>query len=421
MSLAALVLWLGGCTGTPITLDGGDTVATDDTVETIGGDTGGTSDTADTTDTAPETWPKACDAIYDPETLPEFHLDFPDGEWDALRNDCNNGSQAYHPVTLTLGDETVDAMVRLKGNWSWSCDKMQFVVSFDEVDPDARFHGLRKLMFDAPWYDRTLLHERVAFPIFASLGLPYSCANNAKVYVDGEYYGLYANLERIDHEYLERNFEDPGGNLYQAASELKTNEAEGDTSDLAALQAATDIDALDASIDLDEAVAEWAAEAMIPAMDNYWAGVEINYYVYDRPGDGFVWLPYDLDISFGDAAYSDGSLVWPDAVDSDPITYEHPGWKKEPLFETVLADPYWCDQFVAALERARAAYVPDDLVSEVDTWDAQIRDAMAQDPRKPFSNADHAASVASMKAFFQQRADVVDAWLAQGGHCPARW
>jgi hypothetical protein len=46
---------------------------------------------------------------------------------------------------------------------------------------------------------------------------------------------------------------------------------------------------------------------------------------------------------------------------------------------------------------------------------------MAQDPRKPFSNADHAASVASMKAFFQQRADVVDAWLAQGGHCPARW
>ena len=93
-------------------------------------------------------------------------------------------------------------------------------------------------MFDAPWYDHTLLHERVAFPIFAELGLPYSCANNARVVINGDYYGLYANLERIDHEYLERNFEEPDGNLYQGGAELKTNEDVGDIADQQALASA---------------------------------------------------------------------------------------------------------------------------------------------------------------------------------------
>ena len=51
----------------------------------------------------------------------------------------------------------------------------------------------------------------------------------------------------------------------------------------------------------------------------------------------------------------------------------------------------------------------------------QIADAVAEDPNKPFSTADHARAVADLRAFFQDRADVVDAWLAAGDHCPARW
>ena len=160
--------------------------------------------------------------------------------------------------------------------------------------------------------------------------------------INGDYYGLYANVERIDHEYLERHFEEFEGNLYQAGAELKTNEDVNDTRDIEAYQAAQTLEEIEALVDLDQAVAEWSMEAMIPAMDNYWAGVEINYYIYNHPSQGFVYLPYDLDISFGDAAYTNGTLVWPDAVSADPIHYEHSGWRKEPLVETVLADPYWC-------------------------------------------------------------------------------
>ena len=404
------------CSGGPsVAADSGATAARDSAPD--GHDSGFVADPPEQVGGAEEVWPRPCPDLYNPNRLPTFELTFSPAEWTSLQSACSAGSPAYHPVAFSYGDETVDAQVRLKGNWSWNCDKMQFIVSFNEEDAAARFHGVRKIMLDAPWYDHTVLHERLAFPLFEARGLPYSCANNARLVVNGEYYGLYANLERVDHEYLERNFEDPDGNLYQGGTELKTNEDVADTSNLLALQQARTVEAIDALVDLDQAVAEWAMEAMIPAMDNYWAGVEINYYLYDHPSQGFVYLPYDLDISFGDSAYSDGSLVWPDTLTADPLTWEHPGWQKEALVETVLADPAWCRRFVEELALARAVYDPAALVDQVETWDAQIADALVADIHKTFSDARHDAAVASLKQFFGDRAEFIDAWLAQGGHC----
>jgi hypothetical protein len=389
-----------------------------------GSDTGVASDGTGTgTDTTggEATWPKACEDLYAQDIVPTFELTITPQQLQGIQSDCEAGIQSYRPVELTYEGETVSAMARLKGNWTWSCDKYQFVISFNEQDSDGRFHGLRKLVLDAPWYDHTLLHERLAYPVFESLGLPYSCANNARLVINGEYYGLYANLERIDREYLERHFEDPEGNLYQGGAELVTNEDTPDYTNLDALYAAASVEEIAALVDLHQAVAEWAAEAMLPAMDNYWAGVEINYYLYDHPSRGFVYLPYDLDISFGDSAYGDGSLLWPGSAWADPITHEHSGWGKEALFQIVLADPMWCGRFVDALTAARMAYSPEEMSARIDEWDAQIAEALADDPNRPFSSADHDTAIASLHAFLLERAAFIDAWLAEGGHCPAQW
>jgi hypothetical protein len=154
-------------------------------------------------------------------------------------------------------------------------------------------------------------------------------------------------------------------------------------------------------------------------MDNYWAGVEINYYIYHHPTRGFLYLPYDLDISFGDSAKQNGELIWPDAAFSDPITYEHYQWKKEDLMKKVLSDAKWCDRFVEELVLARAAYSPEGLAAQVDLWNAQISQAVADDPNKTFTTAQHQDAVNQLKAFFATRAAFVDQWLASGSHCPA--
>ena len=386
-----------------------------------------TSETSDTPPGAPAgteaeevgAWPRACADVYDPATLGEIDLEFEPADWAAISADLAAGVKRYHPVQIHYGNETVPALVRLKGNWSWSTDKMQFLIAFDE--DGGRFHGLRKLSLDAPWYDRTLLHERLAFPLFAALGLPSSCVNHLRVNIDGVYYGVYSNTERIDREYLERNFAEPDGNLYEAWNELETNESTADTSRLNDLKNAQTVDQLATLVDLDQAVSEWAVEAMIPASDNYWAGVEINYYLYDHPSRGFLWLPYDLDAAFGDSAYSDGSLVYPDAVTADPITWENDYWLKEPLVKIVLADPTWCGRFADAVRRARAQFDPKELTTRIDTWDNQIAEALAEDPHRTCSLDQHAAAVEELRAFVVARAAFVDEWLAVGSECPARW
>jgi hypothetical protein len=59
--------------------------------------------------------------------------------------------------------------------------------------------------------------------------------------------------------------------------------------------------------------------------------------------------------------------------------------------------------------------------AKVDIWAAQIRPALAKDPRRPFSLDHHAAAVANLHDFFVRRAEFVEIWLAEDGHCPAPW
>ena len=47
---------------------------------------------------------------------------------------------------------------------------MQFVISFNEVDTHARFHGLRKLELDMPRTDPSYLRQRLALSLSARAG-----------------------------------------------------------------------------------------------------------------------------------------------------------------------------------------------------------------------------------------------------------
>lgn len=372
-------------------------------------------------------WAKGCSELYADDLLPEFALEFEAGELEALEQDCQSNTQQYRPVTFKYGSESVPAMARLKGNWSWRCDKKQFVISFNEVDSKARFHGLRKIVLDAAWYDPTLLSERLGMTFLHRHGVPSSCVNNARLSINGEYYGVYSNVERLDKEYLQRHF--PGdaadGNLYEGGQELHTNEEEGDVSRRDALFAAVDsVDELSQLADLDEAVKVWAGLALLPDVDSYWAGVEINYFLYDHPQHGFFWLPYDMDMTAPTGEFDSGSssvaVGFVDRyIEADPFTYENPDWSKEPLFETVLSSQAWCERFLRYLEGALKAYDVELMQRDLDRWKGQIAAALEADPQRPFSFETHSQAIETMKEFLVRRRQFVSRWL-QTAECPAR-
>jgi hypothetical protein len=357
--------------------------------------------------------PYPCPALYAQDHVPLFAIEIDPAEWRALEAEYRGWREReaaglplkpYHPLKAFRYERSIvsTAQIRLKGTpvHGWVGDKMQFQISFNEHDKDGRFLGLRKIVLDGPPNDPSLLRDRVAYSLLRDLGYPAPCANHARLEVNGVFYGVYTNIEKPDREFLERNFDDPSGNLYKEGTELKTNEAEGDTRRMQELWAAADVASLERLMDLDQAVSEWAAEGVLPNADGFWRGT-MNFYLYDHPSRGFVFIPWDWDRAFDRAPV--------EAIPTfDPAVQE----RVQPHLRLVLEDPVWSRRYLDAAARVIERYDPDVLEARVDAWAAQIADAVAAEPHRPFSIETHERAVASLRAYFRARVAFLGGWLA---------
>jgi spore coat protein CotH len=346
--------------------------------------------------------------MYDDAALRTFEIEIAAEDWTAMQAEYAAAVDPapYHPIVFKHMDDVVtNAMIRLRANplhWA-SQAKMQFQISFNEIDPERRYAGLRKLVLDSAHYNRSHLRDRLAASIFQDLGLPFSCVNHARLFVNGQYYGLYSNIEKVDHEFLERAFDDHDGLLYKKGQELTTHEDEQpDTSRKDLFWQSTTPDALATLGDVDQMVGMWAVESIVPDGDGYWAG-GWNMYLYDHPSRGFLYIPYDFDLAFDSVVSSADPAIW---------HKENERYNGRPHVEAILADPVWLGRFAMHVADARAAYDPAVLQARIDRWAAQIADAVAVDPNAPFTWDQHVAAVARLRGYVGDRAAFLRAWAA---------
>jgi hypothetical protein len=373
----------------------------------------------------------ACPPMFGQDIVPEYHVQIADAEWAALVDEFLNRADRlaagleehpYHPVELeyVVGGErerpAAPVMLRLKGQSSWrhavaldDPPKMQFVVAFNEVDRRGRFHGVRKIELDMPRNDRTYLKQRVALSYLREAGVAAQCANNARLYINGAYYGLYTNLERLDKEFLERVFPDADhGDLWKNGRRIRTNKDTYDDARISALWEVSDVRGFADLADLDASVYAWAAEAMVGAADGYYNGSQ-NFFVYDHPHRGFVWIPHDVDTALDPGHLPfDTTPVIPPRRQRNERYWHH--------YLLVMLDPTAIEGYVQALGVARSHYDATALQDRLDAWAAQIADAAAEDPHRPFTLETHARALTRMREYIAARATYLDAWLACRTH-----
>ena len=105
---------------------------------------------------------------------------------------------------------------------------MQFDVSFNQVNPKGSFHGVSKLVFDMPRDDWTFMHNRVVQAWLRQVGVMAPCSVNARLNINGAYYGLYVLEQGVGNgtvrrvlplESVRRSLERgrPGGDQHRAA------------------------------------------------------------------------------------------------------------------------------------------------------------------------------------------------------------
>lgn len=370
--------------------------------------------------------PDTSGEIYDPAKLPRFDIELPEASIAGLKQDPDT----YVTGNLKYGAEVVSNIgVRIKGEGSLRTldEKAAFKLKFDEFVPKQSFHSLRRMTLNNMVEDPSFLAERLAFHFFRAQKLPAPRCNSALVYVNGQFFGVYANVEAEDKTFLRRWFADDGGNLYEegqvdftpgneTAFDLETNEEANDRSDLVALigavsnaKPASYMTDLGAQLDMTHFLAFTAAEAAVNQWDMYAYTVFYpnNFRIYRDPTtQKFTMLPWGMDMSM--KPFRDSGKPHID-VQAIARQGDSPNGKVTAglMFRNCLTSPGCKAAYLKVVNDTADAYAAANLEALAKQYFAQIEGEIAKDMRKEYSAAQVKTGYDSLLKTIRERPDAL--------------
>ena len=307
---------------------------------------------------------------------------------------ANVYSDSLHPCTVrfrnALLDETLeDVGIRLRGNTSRAAAKKSFKLSFNSFVPGRQFRDVDKLNLNGEHNDPSIVRSKLCWDLHQRIGTLAPRAAHARLYLNGDYFGLYVSVEHVDDEFLENRLADSEGNLWKClwpadlawlgsdpdlykfsandhrTYELETNEELDDYSALARLigvlhdtpqeQLADSLEGLLAVTDVLKAL---AVDVLTGGWDDYWF-LKNNYYLYHEPaGDRFRFIPYDTDNTFG--------IDWFGRDWSTVDVYDFGSSEPRPLVDRLFADGSIRNLFTHVLD------VVGDNAYALPLWEARL-------------------------------------------------
>ena len=312
--------------------------------------------------------------IFDDASIPRISITLSSEDLGDILLPGNEESDVYYPAALRFTSPLVDDAitsvgVRLRGKIGRYARKKSFKISFNEFVRARQFHGLRKLNLNADHNDPSLIRTKLCWDLFNKFGVPAPRANHVRLYINGEYRGLYMNVENVDKIFVKTRFGNNSGNLYKCnyvseqadlvfrederydlvgsgtSYEMAINQKRTDYSDLAHF-----IDILNNTPDHEivpeleqvfnvEGFLKWMVVSIhTGSWDDYlWNGS--NYYLYHNLETGkFEFIPYDYDMSFG---IGSGEERWDTR---DVYRFQHPRHPR-PLATRILSQGKYMNMY----------------------------------------------------------------------------
>ncbi len=341
------------------------------------------------------------------DVLPQFELLVPPESAASLLA----APQTWAPVHLRFrGRDYGPVGARLKGSDTFQPydQKPSWRINIDEFVPGAKFFGLDDLTLNNMTYDASMMHERLAYWVARSAGVPASRSNHAIVRVNGELYGLYANVETVKARAVARWFADASGPLFESEgadfipSEVWAFEHESGPDDRTMLvgtaaaltnpDPAAAIAAAGAYVHMPKFHRFWGMCAVIGQFDSF-PHYDDDFYQYADPETHRLWfMPWGMDETFGSSSYDPTSAfsvlgTTCRAVPSCLQGMANHAWEILDLTEEI------------------------DLLGEVTRVANQIAPYVVMDTRKPFSNDQVAAGQQAIRYFLLARRDQFTAYL----------
>jgi spore coat protein H len=342
------------------------------------------------------------------------------------------GADERVPCTFTYDGVTKEQVgVRLKGGFGSLQDiteKPGFSIKTNEFVPGQEVLDMRKFTLDNSVQDPSFLSAHIGHEIFRAASVPTSRTAYTRVTLNGEYFGVYLVVESYNSDFLERNFADNTGNLYEGPGDpvnaqsldLDSNDEINDRSDIEALSdvlvnASNEqlLGALSEVVDLDAFFIYWAVEALAYHWDGYAVtGGTLpfplqccspnNYNIYHEPSlDKLYFMPHGIDSLFIDPNVD--ILLGPSVNSSLPTRIFATQEGKTRLVEKIrfVLNVAWDVPTLEALA--------DDSIN-------LIRSSIEEGDRNPnFSLGNFEQDIQAKKDFINQRPAIVEAQLTAAG------
>lgn len=269
-------------------------------------------------------------------------------------NEVTIGGESIGHVGLkTKGSYTLDhAVWDNKGShrYSFTLNFGKYVKKKD-YGVTQNFYGANKISLNNFFFDKSMLKEYCAWTLLSEMGLPTPQFGLTKLYINGEYFGVYFMIEALDSSILEQYYQcgDKEISDYLCKPE-NTNfnydqlvenpsvlwEEDEDTYDkvsdmiptvmdwakrLNQLSEGTDwdgnsidvnseeyVELLNEVMDVDEALRYFAAHSFLVQTDNMFVGYK-NFGLYVDENARSLIIPWDYDLSFGTYSPGDAESV----------------------------------------------------------------------------------------------------------------
>ncbi|MCK4306232.1 MAG: CotH kinase family protein [Candidatus Eisenbacteria sp.] len=174
-----------------------------------------------------------CNDLYNPDQVLTLDITMNSADWESLLVSCPEGvcplPHTYWEAYLSCGgSEPILIGIRRKNDLAEPSEqnpqKVSLKLDINEFVSGQTFAGKKKLSLENG-SDGALVTEGMAWQIYQAAGFVAGRSAWAEVYVNGEYKGLYSNVEQVDKTYLTDHGIDNGGFLFKV-EEQKTRESE---------------------------------------------------------------------------------------------------------------------------------------------------------------------------------------------------
>ncbi|MCI0378632.1 MAG: CotH kinase family protein [Gemmataceae bacterium] len=264
--------------------------------------------------------------LYEPSVLRTLFLEFENKDWEEELADFK-GSDVEVPAVLTVdGKKYPNVGVHFRGMSSYGMTpagyKRSLNLSLDFADPKQRLYGQKTLNLLNAAGDSSLLSTAL-YSHIARQYIPAPKANLVKVVINGESWGVYANVQQFNKDFVAENYGSdkgarwkvsPGGDGltyhgdkiedYKRRYQIKSQDDQKSWKALVNLcrilnQTPPDKleEALTPILDIDGALKFLALDVVLSNSDGYWIRAS-DYSIYRDPKGKFHIIPHDMNEAF---------------------------------------------------------------------------------------------------------------------------